>query len=222
MGIKKLKLTNFRNFKGKLLEFSEGITIILGPNASGKTNILESLFLLSVGKSFKARVEAEMLRYEQDLARVSGRLPDVLLEAIITRGSNGWPRKKLMVNRVPKRLVDFGGNFKMVLFGPWDLDLITESPSLRRKFLDTVLGQVDREYRRSALSYEKGLRQRNRLLYRIREEGLPRSQLLFWDQLLVRNGDYISRARENFTAYINGREPLNEASFRVDYDKSVI
>ena len=56
-------------------------------------------------------------------------------------------RKKLLVGGIPKRLIDFAGNFKTVLFGPWDIDLVTGSPPLRRKFLDTVLSQVDREYR---------------------------------------------------------------------------
>ena len=127
-----------------------------------------------------------------------------------------------MLNGVAKRLVDFAGNFRVALFGPWDLDLVTESPSLRRKFLDTVLSQVDREYRRASLSYEKGLRQRNKLLLRIREEGLSRSQLLFWDRLLVKNGDYIAKAREEFIGFINATSELDDQSFSLEYDKSAI
>ncbi len=211
--VKSVKLSDFRNFKRKLLEFSEGITVIVGPNASGKTNVLESLFLLSTGKSFKAGIEAEMIRYGRDLAKAKGDG----LEVMITRGENGWPRKKLLVNGIPKRLIDFGGNFKTVLFGPWDLDLVTESPSLRRKFLDTVLSQVDREYRRSVLSYEKGLRQRNRLLFRIREEGLSRGQLLFWNQLLIKNGNYISEKRREFIDFAN-----EGGKIRLDYDSSAV
>jgi DNA replication and repair protein RecF len=220
--IKAVKLSDFRNFKSKMLKFSEGITTIVGPNASGKTNILESLFLLSTTKSFKARVESEMLRYEQELARVSAESNGISLEILITRGNNGWPKKRMMVNGVPKRTVDFAGNFKTVLFGPWDMDLVTESPSIRRKFLDNVLSQVDREYRRSILSYEKGLRQRNRLLFRIREEGVPRSQLLFWNQLLIKNGDYISQKREEFIQYVNSNSSPVKNHYLLEYDKSVI
>ena len=216
--IKSLKLADFRNFRKKALEFSEGITAIVGPNASGKTNILESLFLLSTGKSFRAKVEAEMINYDEDLAKAKGDG----LEIMITKGENGWPRKKMLVNGVSKRLIDFAGNFRTVLFGPWDMDLVTESPSLRRKFLDTVLSQVDREYRRSILSYEKGLRQRNRLLFRIREEGLSRSQLVFWNQLLIKNGDYISDKREELIEFINAQAGLNDQKFKLDYDKSAI
>jgi DNA replication and repair protein RecF len=128
-----------------------------------------------------------------------------------------------MINGVPKRLIDFEGNFKIVLFGPWDLDLVTESPSLRRRFLDTVLSQIDREYRRSILSYEKGLRQRNRLLFRIREEGVSRSQLLFWNQLLIKNGDYITEKRNDLIDFINRSDfKINSSHLSLDYDKSVI
>lgn len=131
-------------------------------------------------------------------------------------------RKKLLVSGVSKRLIDFAGNFKVVLFGPWDLDLVTESPSLRRRFLDSTLSQVDREYRRAILSYEKGLRQRNRLLFRIREEGLSRGQLLFWNQLLIKNGDYISEKREELINFINSENGLNNTKFEISYDKSSI
>ncbi|HET7099429.1 MAG TPA: DNA replication and repair protein RecF [Patescibacteria group bacterium] len=221
--IAKLDLQNFRNFKKKSLEFSDGITVIVGDNAVGKTNILESLSLLSTGKSFKAKVEGEMLRYNQELARISGDIGDVKLEGIITKGENGWPKKRLLVNGVPKRLIDFAGNFKTVLFGPWDMDLVTETPSLRRKFLDTILSQTDREYRRNFLSYEKGLRQRNRLLFNIRENGASRSQLLFWNQLLIKNGDYISNHRREFIEFVNDKSnQLSIHNLQLEYDPSAI
>src|SRR3989337_474884 len=233
MGITKVRLSGFRNFKEKLFEFSDGIAVIVGPNASGKSNMLEVLCVLATGKSFRARIEEEMVNYRRQIARVKGRIKGqetTDLEAVLTRGlidiGNSRPekiaRKKLMVNGVGKRLVDFAGNFKIALFGPWDLELVTESASLRRKFMDTVISQVDREYRRASLSYEKGLRQRNRLLLRIREEGLSRSQLLFWDKLLVKNGDYISWARAEFIGFINSTKALNEEKLELYYDRSAI
>src|SRR3989337_3386002 len=233
MGITKVRLSGFRNFKEKLFEFSDGIAVIVGPNASGKSNMLEVLCVLATGKSFRARIEEEMVNYRRQIARVKGRIKGqetTDLEAVLTRGlidiGNSRPekiaRKKLMVNGVGKRLVDFAGNFKIALFGPWALDLVTESPSLRRKFMDTVLSQVDREYRRASLSYEKGLRQRNRLLLRIREEGISRSQLLFWDKLLIRNGDYIARARTEFIDFVNSTPPLDSEVYNIEYDKRAI
>jgi DNA replication and repair protein RecF len=232
--ISKLRLSSFRNFKTKLLEFSPKTTVIIGPNASGKTNILEGLFVLSSGKSFRAHTEEEMINYSKDLARVKARVNQdgetKDLEAVLTRGfidigktaPEKVARKKLIVDGISKRLIDFAGNLRVALFGPWDLDLVTESPSLRRRFLDTVLSQVDREYRRASLSYEKGLRQRNRLLLRIRDEGITRSQLLFWDKLLIKNGDYISTAREEFINFVNLTPPLDSEVFSLEYDKSAI
>ncbi len=220
--IQEIKLINFRNFEKKSFQFSDKITVVVGQNGIGKTNILESLFLLSTGKSFKAKVELETIKYGENITSVTGIKGEEKLEIKITTGENGWPKKRLLVNGVPKRLIDFAGNFKTVLFGPWDMDLVTESPSIRRKFLDTVLSQVDREYRRSILSYEKGLRQRNKLLYRIREEGLSRSQLLFWNQLLIKNGDYISQKREEFINFTNSTPSVNDQKIELKYDRSVI
>jgi DNA replication and repair protein RecF len=234
--IKKIKLNNFRNFKSKEVEFSDGITLIQGQNASGKTNILESLYLLSTGKSFKARVEEEMVNHDKDICRVSGialnqNSEETNLEIMITRGlidiggerPEKAPRKKLQVNGIPRRMIDFAGNFRTVLFGPWDLDLVTESPSIRRKFLDNVLSQVDREYRRSILSYEKGLRQRNRILWDMREGNVGRDRLLFWNQLLIKNGNYITDKREEFINFINELKfEINGLKLSISYDKSII
>src|SRR3989344_3289274 len=247
MNIRKISHSNLRSFKDKILEFSPKTTVIVGPNASGKTNIIEAIFLLSTGKSFRARIEEEMINYDEEIARVKGAIIDrgdkersgTNLEVVLTRGEitigkspekvERVARKKLLINGVGKRLIDFAGTFKTVLFGPWDMGLVTESPSVRRKFLDTVISQVDREYRRASMSYEKGLRQRNRLLWRIREEGLSRSQLLFWDKLLIRNGDYLSQKREEFIEFINNfpfslpaQAGVFHFPFNIEYDKSAI
>ncbi len=229
--INKIKLSNFRNFKLKEFEFSPGVTLIIGLNASGKTNILEGLVFLSTGKSFKAKIEEEVINYKQSITRITGITSTTSLEAILTGGSidigaerpERAPRKKLLVNGIPRRMIDFAGNFKTVLFGPWDMDLVTESPSIRRKFLDTVLSQVDREYRRSVISYEKGLRQRNKVLWDIRETGVGRDRLLFWNQLLIKNGDYITRKRGDFIDFVNGMKyEINGLKLNLYYDKSIV
>lgn len=240
MQVGKIHLSNFRNFKDREFEFSEKTTVVVGPNASGKTNLLESLFLLSTGKSLRAGVEEEMINYEEEIARVKGSVVQEStngpsgdnLEVVLTRGeitvgespkkTEKVARKRLLINGAGKRLTDFAGRFKTVLFGPWDMELVTESPSTRRKFLDTVLSQVDREYRRASISYSKGVRQRNKLLYKIREEGVPRSQLAFWDRLLIKNGDYISRKRQEFIEFANETKALDHKVFSLEYDKSAI
>lgn len=231
MLIKNISLQNFRSFKEKKIGFDEQTTTIVGPNASGKTNILEAINLLATGKSFRADREEEMVRNGDDLARVVGKIggggghEGVTLEVVLTRGTlNGSnvARKKLSVNGVSRRFYNFVGTLKVVLFGPWDLELVTESPSRRRKFLDNVLSQVDREYYRSLLSYEKGVRQRNKLLERIREGEASPSQLLFWNQLLIKNGNYLTEAREKLIEFVNSTPRLGNENFGLEYDRSTI
>lgn len=215
--IKNLALTNFRNFGKLKFEFGEGITVINAPNAKGKTNILEGIFMLSTGKSFKARREQEVIKYNEGITSITGITSNEKLEIKVTTGENDWPKKKLLVNGISRRMIDFAGNLKTVLFLPEDLDLVTSTPTLRRRFLDMVLSGTDREYRRAIGSYEKGIRQRNRLLLRIREESLSRNHLLFWNQLLIKNGNYITNKREELINFINSLEKCN-----LKYDSSVI
>jgi DNA replication and repair protein RecF len=233
MIISKLRLQDFRLYTKKEFAFEGKNTLIVGQNTVGKTNILEAIYLLASGKSFRAGLESEMISYDQEIARVKGRIENeeiTDLEIVLTRGEVGGEKtakKKFLVNGVSRRMFDFVGKLKAVYFRPEDLDLVTDSPSLRRKYLDMVLGQVDKEYLRNLLSFEKGLRQRNKLLERIREEGVSRSQLLFWDQLLIRTGNYLTNSRGKFIDFCNQQPTTSnkqqiKLDYQLEYDKSVI
>lgn len=199
--------------------------MIVGANAAGKTNILEAIMLLATGKSFRADYDREMIAWDAVMARISGTVSDgTKLEVQITSGDvdgHPVPKKRLLVNGVPKRAIDFVGNLHAVLFWPEDLELVTDSPSIRRKYVDTALVQIDREYRRNLISYERGLRQRNRLLDLINEGKAGRSQLTFWNQLLIKAGGYITEARGNFFTYLNSFV-MGGIRYDAVYDKSVI
>lgn len=236
MILKRLRLQNFRNYPKQEFKFSDKTTLLVGPNTSGKTNLLEGIYLLATGKSFRAGLEQEMIAYEEEISRVKGRIGKKGtkrisdLEIILTRGKVGGEKvakKKYLVNGVGKRMADFVGRLRAVYFGPEDLDLVTNSPSLRRRYLDSVLEQIDREYARATLSYDKGLRQRNKLLERIRDEGASGSQLLFWNQLLVKNGGYITQKREEYIEFCNLQHTTDNKQhslpgFSLEYDKSII
>lgn len=210
MTLSSLTLQQFRGYAKKSFSFSPGITLVVGPNAAGKTNIIEAIYFLATGKSFRADADGECIQFGQTFARIKGAADDITLEILLT------PAKKYLVNGVSKRMVDFIGNFRAVLFWPEYLELVTDSPSLRRKYLDGVLVQVDREYRRNLLSYERGLRQRNRLLDLINERKASRNQLLFWNQLLIKAGGYITDKREEYIDFVNTK------NCHLVYDKSVI
>lgn len=264
MVIASLKLTNFRNFSKKELNFNKMVTVLVGSNTIGKTSILEAIFYLGTGKSFRAEKDGEVIIWGENMGRIKGKVKskrlssfaeaskdrkvksleliansedEENLEIIFTEKlpssidehmTMASQRKKFLVNGVGKRMVDFAGICKVVLFRPEDLELITDSPSLRRRYLDFVLIQVDREYRRAIISYERGIRQRNRLLEAIRDNGASRSQLIFWDQLLIKNGNYISDKRREYLDYLNSAKVIQSrprqglGDFSIYYDDSQI
>jgi len=223
MILKSLSLQNFRSYKKQNFEFAANTSLIIGNNGVGKTNLLEAIFLLATGSSFRADKDEQMVLYGQEFGRVEGHLgggrmdsSEVDLTVVLTKP------KRFLVNGVAKRKMDFIGNLRCVLFRPEDIDLILGSPSARRDYLDFVLEQVDREYRRSSLSYKKGLRQRNKLLERIRESQVERKQLLFWDKLLIKNGEIITSKREEYLEFVSRKIAKRGMPLRLHYDKSVI
>ena len=202
-----LTLARFRSYTKRTFIFAPTTTLIIGPNTAGKTNILEAIMMLATGKSFRADRDIEMIQWGSQLSVISCQLSanddKTKLEIRLT------PTKKYLVNGIPRRQIDFVGNLRAVLFWPEHLELVTDSPSLRRKYLDGVLVQVDREYRRNLLSYERGLRQRNHLLDLINEGKANHNQLLFWNQLLIKSGGYLTDARAAFIDFINQCQMLN-------------
>ena len=228
MILKQIQLQNFRNYQNQEFKFSGGLNLLIGPNTTGKTNLLEAIFLLASRKSFRARMEEEMIHYQKEITRIKGRIgidgQDMILEVVLTRGELNGSRvakKKYLVNGVSRRMMDFLENFRVVYFGPQDLEIVVDSPSIRRDWLDVVLEQADRDYRRASLSYKKGLRQRNRLLEQIRDEGKSRSTLFFWDKLLVENGEVMTQKRQEFIDFIN-QQPERFGKLEIYYDKSII
>lgn len=225
--LKNLVLSNFRSYKQKKLEFSPGTTLIVGPNAIGKTNILEAILCLAIGKSFWAEEEGEVIRNgdgESDgVARVLGQTETDDLEIL-------WDRRErfsklFRVNGVGKRQVDFLGNLRAVMFAPTDIEIVTDGPAVRRKYLDGILSQIDKEYRVAVSVYGKAIRQRNRLLWRIREEQVSRAaygdQLKYWDELLIEKGTIIHKQRKEFLNYLN-EYPEKPMPVFVHYDHSII
>ncbi|MBI5358796.1 AAA family ATPase [Candidatus Amesbacteria bacterium] len=204
--IAKISLTNFRNYTKRDFEFAKN-TIVIGNNGVGKSNLLEAIYLLATGKSFRADYEQEIVMYEKDFFRVIGEIGEIG-EIGVEMAEN---RKKFLVNQIPRRMIDFVGNLRAVLFAPQDMELVSGSPGYRRRYLDFVITQTDREYRRSLISYEKGLRQRNKLLSLIRDGLAQRHQLYFWDHLLIKDGEYLTLARQK---YLQALPTI--------YDKSII
>jgi DNA replication and repair protein RecF len=210
--LKTLSLKNFRNYQSAEFTFSPQTTLVVGPNAVGKTNLLEAVYFLATGKSFRAGYDRETIKNGEAFAGIKGLKGikeggDEGLEITILANENGenTSSKRFKVNGVKKRMSDFVGNLRAVYFGPEEILLVTGSPSRRRKYLDAVLCQVDREYARALSEYEKVLRQRNRLLLLLREQGDRGNQgeLDIWDEKMLTLGSVLTKKRKEMLADFN-------------------
>ena len=223
--LKSIHLQNFRSYKKADFSFSKNSTLVVGPNTIGKSNLLEAIFLVSTGKSFRTEKDAQMLYFGKEIGRVKAQVLDLNLEVIVTNGNVSGVKsqyKKFLVNGVPKKRVDFAGNLVSVLFSPKDLEIIVDSPSLRRNFLDNVLEQVDRNYRVASIAFSKALRQRNALLELAKDTGVKNEkQFEYWDNLVIQNGQIITQKREEFIDFVNNCQK-DIFDFILNYDKSII
>lgn len=164
MKLKQLKLQHYRNYADLSLEFQDGLTILTGENAQGKTNLLEAIFLLSLTKSHRTNHDQEMIQWQQETARV---------EALIETAHYEFPLE-LILNKKGKiakfnhieqqKLSAFVGKLNTILFAPEDLQLIKGAPSLRRRFIDSELGQSHPVYLGNLMAYQRLLKQRNSYL----------------------------------------------------------
>ena len=164
MRIDRLELVNYRNYETLELEFSPEINVFIGENAQGKTNIMESLYVLSMAKSHRTSNDKELIRWEAEYGKIKadvyrkyGKLP---LE--ITLSKKG---KKAKVNHLEqRRLSDYVGQLNVVMFAPEDLHLVKGSPQVRRRFIDMEIGQISPVYLHDLVTYQKLLKQRNHIL----------------------------------------------------------
>ena len=195
--LKNLSLTNFRNHAKFDLEFGE-ISVLVGKNGGGKTNVLEAIGLLSCGRSFRGDNRLEMISFDRDFARIVG--DD--LEVFIQR----TPRLLFQMKErgIKRKIADFVGILPSVFFSPESLQIITGEPKERRRFLDIVISQKNHKYLQALLDYKKVLVQRNSLLKLLQSGGthstssgrVDESQLDFWDSELAAAAKIITRDRQ--------------------------
>lgn len=210
MVINTLTLSNFRAITELKLEF-EKLNAIVGANASGKSTILEAINFLSSGKSIRAEHDIELIKTGKQTARIEGRITKdsdaYKLEVAIMRSEHdlGTSKKQLKVNGVSRNLANFSGNFYSVIFTPIDLELIIQGPQIRRKFLDTVLTQTSREYHHAHTNLVKTIRQRNKLLEKIRDQGKGWDELDFWNAQLITESKIIHKYRAEYFSFIKNR-----------------
>ncbi len=206
MFLESIKLLNFRNYQKLDLHFDKDLTILLGLNAAGKTNLLEAIEILSVAKSFRVKREQNLVLWGLDFCRLESEIKkgkdNLKLEVIIDL-SKGRPQKTVKIGGVKKKTLDLIGKLSTVLFYPEDLNMISASPSVRRQFLDVVLCKTDNKYCYALAEYRKILRNRNLLLNQIREGRATTNELGFWDKQLTELGTDIILKRGELIKFLN-------------------
>src|SRR3954453_3315138 len=179
-----LDVRHLRSSAAPEVKFGPGPQLVWGPNAAGKTSLLEAIALLGWGRSHRTTADGELIRWGHDLARVEGQVGADVLDVAITRsgadGSGG--RKRVRVNGIGRRASALGRTLRVVLFAPEEMLLVIGAPSLRRTALDTLAAAHGPAYADDLATYGRTLVQRNHLLRAIREEQASRDELRFWDE----------------------------------------
>lgn len=220
MYLSHLTLSNFRNLVELELELPPGVVVFFGPNAQGKTTLLEAVYLLALARSFRAENEREVLNFQAAAdggqALVGGTIEkkgervqifvgyqsNRTAVAAETPASNsnhkGFSvRKQIRVSRVRRTAAELVGTVNAVLFSADDLQFVQGPPSHRRRFLDILISQADNHYLRGLLRYQKVVQQRNQLLRMLQDGRAEADELAYWDDELVKEGSWITwRRRE--------------------------
>ncbi len=199
MKLESIRLQNFRSHEAAEFVFSETTTIISGKNGSGKTNILEAIYILLQGTSFRAG-DKDLVLYEKDWWRVDGCVDGSVRQ--LRYQLQQKPSKQLVVNDVKKRFM-YRDKLPVVLFEPNDLLFVSGSPSRRRDSVDIMINSLSQDYKQHVARYERTLLQRNNLIKKHSNSSSLADALFAWDVTLSRHAYAIIQHRENFIVSIN-------------------
>lgn len=219
MWINKIKINNFRNYNQEEIKLQENINIFYGENAQGKTNMIEAIFLSSMGKSFRAKKDKDMINLNSEKAEVeieyqkSDRDGKIKIEL--------GKRKTIFLNGIKlKKLSELLGNIHIVIFTPDDIHILKGGPQNRRRFLDIMISQLKPNYMYAINLYAKILEQRNNYLRQIREEKKDESLLEIWDEKLAQYAIKIYQYRNEYINKI--REKIKKIHTEITNDKEEI
>ena len=204
MWIKKIKINNFRNYNFQEINLNKNINIFYGENAQGKTNIIEAIFLCSMGKSFRAKKDTEMINLNSQNSTI-----EIEYEKIDRDGKikiELGNKKNIYLNGIKlKKLSELLGNINIVIFTPDDINILKGSPKERRRFLDILISQLKPNYMYNLNLYLKTLEQRNKYLKQIKEENKDENLLDIWDEKLIEYGTNVYKYRKEFMEKIKNK-----------------
>ncbi len=217
MEILGLSLSNYRNFAFKKFVFDKELTVIIGSNGTGKSNILEAIALVCGMRPIHVESDLDLVKFGKNEAKIESRVkpPEAnpvsggslessnILTINLQVINELLVKKSYLMDGLKKRFANFLEMLSIVVFHPEDLDLVAGSPSLRRHHLDSFLALSDRDYWRNISAYNKVVIRRNKVLNRIKEGQSKPLELKFWDSRLLEHGKYIAKKREEFIDFLN-------------------
>lgn len=195
-----IRLQNFRSYKDATFEFGPGVNIIVGPNASGKTNLLEAVLTVCRGFSYRAK-DHEVIMHTKPWARIDARLDNETRSVKLEAGPGGSPAKSFIVGGQEHRRLSKQKAAPVVLFEPEHLQLLSGSPELRRDYLDNLLSQTTAGYDKIRRDYKRTLSQRNTLLKKSGQAG--KNQIFAWNIRLSELGGQMASMRASLVESLN-------------------
>lgn len=199
MELESLTLKNYRNYGDLTLEFSDGVNVFLGENAQGKTNLLESIYVLALARSHRTSSDKDLIQWSEKEATISGRVKRAISDTPLSLNFSNKGKKARVNHLEQSKLSQYIGQLNVILFAPEDLELVKGAPSVRRRFIDMEFGQMNPLYLYNTTQYKRILKERNAYLKRLQLK--QTTDTVFLDVLseqLVNVGAQILLARESF------------------------
>ncbi len=225
--LRSIQIDDLRAYHRAAARFGPGAQLIVGPNAAGKTSLVEAIALLAWGRSHRTTSDAELVRWGAEFARVEGHLGpaedgtgvrvETVVEVVVARAGAG-SRKRVRVDGIGRRTRALSAVLRVVVFAPEEMLLVVGSPALRRDVLDRLAGQLLPTYGADLSAYSRAVSQRNQLLRQIRDEEADPRQLRFWTETCIELGAAILTGRHEVLEALTG--PLAAAHQLVAPDEA--
>lgn len=225
MLLKKLALKNFRNFEEINFDFNPLLTIVIGQNSRGKTNILEAVYFIVLGVGFREKKEEELVMFGKDDCLVEGIFEidgEKMVYQIILQKEIDKVNKKYFINKVKKKSIDYlNEQTKGVLFSPEQINIITGAPDLRREYFNKLIFYYDYDFRKKLINYENALRRRNKIYEHYQDEQDLKNELEFWNNYLIEQAAKITQTRQAYVDFLNRQPKIDSKEFSIIYLKNV-
>ncbi|PIU37143.1 hypothetical protein COS77_01430 [Candidatus Roizmanbacteria bacterium CG06_land_8_20_14_3_00_34_14] len=223
MNLKLISFHNFRNFSDNQFQINSNLTVILGDNERGKTNLLEGIYFILSGEGFRESREEQLIKFAENNCYVEAKIEDKNnnnssnLRIDLTINDFGLLKTYFLEKTKKGRHSYLKNLIPVVLFSPEQIEIIDRTMSIRREYFDKFLSGIDREYKKRLTNYNQALRKRNKILeVGFDSENLD-AELSYWNKLLIENGSYLIIKRREYVTYLNSNKIIDSKEFEIEY-----